>query len=767
MALDQDNPRDMPRLLEPGWVPAPSQARRFWEYLHRWRVSLFHHCIREGCGDTQPADLARLVDHLLGTRLLLCYVGRWTEAGTPDLQGLCTAASQSTSSSFWAGIQASFSCPILRSVFDPVWVPVDSSVPAAIFASGWEKRIANALWLLFRDHPLPLSFFGDFHQLCVANPLGTDASRRYERGIHYTPAPIVDYLVNAILDRAFAGRSIDEIKRLRLLDPSCGCGAFLIAALRYVLRWLDDHAGEADDSVDSWFQERFDVLSGMLFGIDIDERAVAWTIRLLLLAVWEASVVDLQDGRQCAMAPPDLRTNIICRSFLDVEDDMPHGRVNAIIGGPPFVRLRELYRSQPEQIAAYRRRFQSVRRGQFDLYMLFIEKALNVLVDGGCLGFSVSNSFIRTLGGNRIRRIIAQRSRIIEIVEFEDKEVYPEAVTQIALLSLAKRADLDRSRHVLVKGVGDIRTKLSRLSHADMGSAPDLVIHDMPSHAFDWPDWHLLPDEDAAWLAHIRFVGRPLEQFLAGIGQGLNTGADDVFLMREVGRTFKRVVFGRSRVDGKTYRLEGDVTRTIIRGRHIKGYQLPVSRDLCIFPYDSAGHVLLEDDLKTNFPHVHQYLLRCRPRLPARPTKDGGPWYATSRDVSGLSQFSLRLVSSKISSPVGFTLIENPAIVCHNSVVMIAPDASTIDPHGLLGILNSSVFWRFIRLTTPYMGCGRQVLRLADVRRFPIPWPMTEEQMRLCETIGDLARQAIGGDDVRTVQGQIDVLTNRLFESGE
>ena len=161
--------------------------------------------------------------------------------------------------------------------------------------------------------------------------------------------------------------------------------------------------------------------------------------------------------------------------------------------------------------------------------MLFIEKALNVLVDGGCLGFSVSNSFIRTLGGDRIRRIIAQRSRVIEIVEFEDKEVYPEAVTQIAMLSLAKRADLDRSRHVLVKGVGGIRAKLNRLFHGDVGSAPDVVVHYMPSHAFDWPDWHLLPHEDAAWLAHIRFVGRPLEQFLVGIGQGLNTGRTTFF----------------------------------------------------------------------------------------------------------------------------------------------------------------------------------------------------------------------------------------------
>ena len=83
MALDQDNARNMPRLLEPGWVPAPSYARRFWEYIHRWRVSSFQHCLREGCGDSQPADPARLVDHLLGTRLLLCYVGRWTKKKHP------------------------------------------------------------------------------------------------------------------------------------------------------------------------------------------------------------------------------------------------------------------------------------------------------------------------------------------------------------------------------------------------------------------------------------------------------------------------------------------------------------------------------------------------------------------------------------------------------------------------------------------------------------------------------------------------------------
>jgi hypothetical protein len=177
--------------------------------------------------------------------------------------------------------------------------------------------------------------------------------------------------------------------------------------------------------------------------------------------------------------------------------------------------------------------------------------------------------------------------------------------------------------------------------------------------------------------------------------------------------------------------------------------------------------VLSEDELKTSFPHAYQYLTQCRPRLAERPPKDGVPWYGPSCDVSGLFRSSPRLVSSKISSPAGFALIYNPAAVCHNSVVVIVPDASKIDPHCLLGILNSSVFWRFIRLTTPYMGCGRQVLRLSDVRRFPIPRPMVEEQRHLFEMIGDLARQAMRGRDVVAVQEQINALANRLFEAEE
>lgn len=682
----------------------------------------------------------------------------------PSLETFCVGDRTISTLDLYGRLQASLTCSILRSVFEPSWAPVAISVPTTIFESRWERRIADAVWLLLGDHPIPLTFFGDYHQLCVANPLGIDSSRRYERGIHYTPAPIVDYLVNNTLGRALTGRSIDDASRLRVLAPSCGCGAFLIAAFRYLLRWFGDYACKTEVTGLANVRDRFDMLGRMLLGVDVDEQATAWTARLLSLAAWEASLAPPHGvAKPPVLTVPDFRRNVVCQSFLDVAPDSPLGRVDAIVGGPPFVRLRELYRSQCTQIREYRRRFQTARRGQFDLYMLFIERALDLLADGGYLGFSVANTFIRTIGGDRIRRMISRRSRVIEIVEFEDKEVYPEAVTQIALLSLAKGVPLTRSRHVLIKGAGDLRARLSSVNRADCQSPPDLVVHEMPSHAFDWPDWHLLPHEDAAWLEQIRFSGRPLEHLVAEIYQGLNTGADDVFLMREVGRTFKRIVFAKSRVDSKTYRLEADLTRPIVRGRHIRGYRNPESPNLCVFPFDSSGRLLAKDEMREQFPLVYQYLAQCRPILSRRPMKHGMPWYVSWATAAEVPPFGLRLVSSKISAHRGFTLINDSTTVCHNSVVVIVPDASKIDPFSLLGMLNSQVFWRFLRLTTPYMGTGRQVLRLADVRRFPIPWPMTEEQRRLSSLIGDQARRAMTAGDVGAVQDRIDGLVNELF----
>jgi hypothetical protein len=82
-------------------------------------------------------------------------------------------------------------------------------------------------------------------------------------------------------------------------------------------------------------------------------------------------------------------------------------------------------------------------------------------------------------------------------------------------------------------------------------------------------------------------------------------------------------------------------------------------------------------------------------------------------------------------------------------------------------ILNSDVFWRFIQLTTPQMGCTKQVLRLAELKRFPIPRPNTEEQKTLMMLIKNLAQQAMNCQEISEYQKQIDGLVQILYETAD
>ena len=159
-------------------------------------------------------------------------------------------------------------------------------------------------------------------------------------------------------------------------------------------------------------------------------------------------------------------------------------------------------------------------------------------------------------------------------------------------------------------------------------------------------------------------------------------------------------------------------------------------------------------------------------KFPETSSRQGGRTICWQSCLSGAIAYLSKIVLTPFSPPFSplfrpdpFSL--RPIAVCHNSVVVIIPDVSKIEPYYLLAILNSGTFWRFIRLTTPCRGCARQVLRLSDVRRFPIPWPMTEAQRRLCEAIAGLARQAMRSAEFRTVQDKIDALANVLYKASD
>jgi type I restriction-modification system DNA methylase subunit len=212
-------------------------------------------------------------------------------------------------------------------------------------------------------------------------------------GVYYTPQYIVEYIVENTVGKLIAGKTPEEIAHIKILDPACGSGSFLIGAYSYLLRYhLDWYVSnkpkkhkEAVFQVkeNEWYlttAEKKRILLDNIFGVDIDSQAVEVTKMSLQLKVLEhesRESIDQQAKLGLEGVLPNLGDNIKCGNSLigpeyydteqgtlfdeeamrrvnvfDWNDDkkgfggiMQRGGFDCVVGNPPYVR-QELLKEQ-------------------------------------------------------------------------------------------------------------------------------------------------------------------------------------------------------------------------------------------------------------------------------------------------------------------------------------------------------------------------------------------------------------------------------------
>lgn len=155
-------------------------------------------------------------------------------------------------------------------------------------------------------------------------------------GVYYTPTYVVDYIVHTTVGQLLEGKTPRHVAKLKILDPACGSGSFLIGAYEYLLKWHRDFYTK--DNPEKWAKgakpvlvqvgsgtwkltiaERKRILLDNIFGVDIDTQAVETTKLSLLLKVLEG---ETQQSLQPVLrlfherALPDLGDNIKCGNSL-------------------------------------------------------------------------------------------------------------------------------------------------------------------------------------------------------------------------------------------------------------------------------------------------------------------------------------------------------------------------------------------------------------------------------------------------------------------
>lgn len=292
-------------------------------------------------------------------------------------------------------------------------------------------------------------------------------------GVYYTPTYIVNYIVAQTVGELLQGKTPRQAAGLKILDPACGSGSFLIGAYQFLLDWHEKWYVE--NGSEKWTKgksaalyqgpggawrlttaEKKRILLNNLYGVDIDAQAVEVTKLSLLLKVLEGESTETVNSNLKLFkerALPDLDANIKCGNSLigsdfydgqdmarfdtetqlrinafDWETEFPGimkaGGFDAVIGNPPYYKVSGL--SNPVEMAYFKRRYLS---GTYktELYALFAEQSLALLNKKGLHSFIVPNSFLAGVYLRPLRSLLAQSHALVELVLLKDVKVFQDA----------------------------------------------------------------------------------------------------------------------------------------------------------------------------------------------------------------------------------------------------------------------------------------------------------------------------------------------------
>lgn len=307
-------------------------------------------------------------------------------------------------------------------------------------------------------------------------------AHRKEQGIYYTPTYVVDYIVKNTVGEYIKGKHTKTVQNIKILDPACGSGSFLIKAFDCVYDSLSSKKESAQRKLDSqgMYSVKTEILKNNIYGVDLDNKAVEITKLNLLLKAAEKNrklPKELDNHIKQGNSLID-DENIAGLDAFKWEGNFQEGSFDVVIGNPPYVRIHEFDEQTKECFSRY-----SSASGQYDIYVLFIEQALKLLKDGGFLGFIVSNKFLVSDYGIGIRKFILSCAKIKRIVDVSSMKVFKDASVYPIIIILEKTNDkkqLESNKIIVVPNVLTekelIEKKSIRYNQTDIYKNKDFII---------------------------------------------------------------------------------------------------------------------------------------------------------------------------------------------------------------------------------------------------------------------------------------------------
>jgi len=406
-------------------------------------------------------------------------------------------------------------------------------------------------------------------------------------------------------------------------------------------------------------------------------------------------------------------------SFFDPEwmfgiSGSKDGGFDIVIGNPPYIRIQTLKQQDPAQAEFFKEHYASASKGNYDIYVVFIERGMQLLRPSGILAYICSHKFFNAKYGEPLRALIAKGKHLKHVVHFGDQQVFPGASNYVCLLFLAKPG-AGSCRWMVVD---DLLTWLASTRALQATVAAEQI---------GIAEWSFSVGRCAALLDRLQRIPTKLEHVTARIFQGIKTSADRVFIVQQLERTKKQILVHSPEQD-EEYTLEPDLLHPLIKGGDSRRYELTLTNRLILFPYlrDSNGQMRLigEAVLKRDYPNTMAYLRDNRKTLEDRErgNLNAPSWYAYGRSQALDVISSPKIFTPDIAPSARFSL-DSTGNVFFTGGAAGGYGILPADPYRhefLLGVLNSLLIDYIHHKIATQMRGGWYSYEARFIRQLPI-----------------------------------------------
>ena len=430
-----------------------------------------------------------------------------------------------------------------------------------------------------------------------------------------------------------------------------------------------------------------------------------------------------------------------------------------VIGNPPYLRIQGI-RNSNSDFADYLVANYNSATGSFDLYVAFVERALQLISSNGIVNFIMPVKWTNAAFGKGLRDVVSKQKAAKKIINFSEYQVF-NASTYTGLQWFKPNSDcleyyeLDRNLESNI----ELKSYLENLSK-DTSSIVN-------TDKLNKDTWVLASSEVSKLLNKLNEQPLRLEDVFEKIFQGIATSKDDVYFIYDCTET-QSTITGESKQLNKRVTIEKGLVKPLLKGEDVHRYDNLSSNRYVIFPYkleNGTANLYAEEELKLLFPNGYAYLKECETLLRGREKGRfdiDGQWFQFGRR-QGLSYGNIpKIVAPEISFGGNYAFDVSGQFYSTTTIYgYIMKESCNVSYETLMAILNSKLCWWFMSNTGTVLAQGYYRYKPAYLKPLPIPQISKETDSEIKSLVAGLAKQ--DASNRRFLERKIDIAIYDLY----